>query len=336
MTKLALIGADVLGTSIALALKKARPGQFDVAAAAADPDMLGRLRKMGAADSTHDSARRAVAGAEVVVLDTPLIHTRDLMEALGAELETGTVVTDTGPIKAPVIGWAKTLLPRGVHFVAGRPVPRADLGGVTDASADLLKGAEYCVVPETDSDSEAVRTVVSLAEICGALPFFLNSREHDTYSVAMGTLPTVIAAALMETASSSNSWAEMSRLASGQFQDMTRLAERDPEESHAPSMINPDDLVHWIDQLISSLYGYRNRIREGEGKKEDLFASYVNAWEQRAKWEARAVHPDDVRGEKGQGSGEAMAEMMFGTLLIDRYRKMTGKSRKQWEYFRKG
>ena len=76
MTKLALIGADVLGTSIALALKKARPGQFEVAAAAADPDTLGRVRKMGAADSTHDSARRAAEGAEVVVLDTPLIHTR--------------------------------------------------------------------------------------------------------------------------------------------------------------------------------------------------------------------------------------------------------------------
>ena len=333
MTKLALIGADVLGTSIALALKKARPGQFEVSAAAADPDTLGRVRKMGAADSTHDSARRAVEGAEVVVLDTPLIHTRDLLEALGTELETGTVVTDTGPIKTPVIEWARTLLPRGVHFVAGRPVPRSDLGGVSDASADVLKGAEYCVVTDTGSDSEAVRTVVSLAEICGALPFFLDAREHDTYSAAMGSLPTVISAALMETASSSNSWAEMSRLASGQFRDMTRLAERDPEESHAASMINPDDLVHWIDQLIASLYGYRNQIREG---KEDLFTSYINAWEQRAKWQARAVHPDDVRGDKGQGSGEAMAEMMFGTLLVDRYRKMTGKSRKQWEYFRRG
>jgi hypothetical protein len=31
-----------------------------------------------------------------------------------------------------------------------------------------------------------------------------------------------------------------------------------------------------------------------------------------------------------------MAEMMVGSLLMDRYRNMTGKSRKQWEYFRKG
>ena len=333
MTKLALIGADALGASICLALRGARPGQFEVAAAAADPDSLRRLRNIGAADKTHESARRAVREAEVVILDTPLIHTRDLMEALRDEFEQGAVVTDTGPAKAPVIEWARTLLPRGVHFVAGRPVPKVDLAGLEDASAEVLKGAEYCVVTETGSNPEAVRTVVSLAEICGAMPFFLDAGEHDTYSAAMGILPTVIAAALMDTASESNSWAEMSRLASGQFRDMTRPAERDPEESHAATMVNPDDLVTWIDRLIASLYGYRNHISEGA---EELFSSYIRAWEQRARWQAGAVHPDDVTADRRQGSGEAMAEMMFGTLLLDRYRKMTGKSRKQWQYFREG
>ncbi len=333
MTKLALIGADVLGASIVLALRKARPGRFDVTAAAADPDSLKLLTKMGAADRSVDGARRAVEDAEVVVLDTPLIHTRDLLEALGPVLDRGVVVTDTGPVKAPVIRWAREFLPRGVHFVAGRPVPLVDLGGLEDASADALAGAEYCVVTEAGSDRDAVSTVVSLAEVCGAHPFFLDAGEHDTYSAAMGALPTVIAASLMETASSSNSWAEMSRLASGHFREMTRLSDRDPEESHAASMINPDDLVHWIDQVIAGLYRYRNQIAEGG---DELFGSFINAWEQRARWQARAVHPDDVRTEGRQGSGEAMAEMMFGTLLVDRYRKMTGRSRKQWEYFRKG
>ena len=333
MTKLALIGADVLGASIVLALKKARPDSFEVTAAAADPDSLKLLRKMGAADRTADGARRAVEDAEVIILDTPLIHTRDLMEALGPVLDRGSVVTDTGPVKEPVIRWAKELLPPGVHFVAGRPVPRADLGGLADASADVLAGAEYCVVTEARGDSDAVATVVSLAEVCGARPFFLDAREHDTYSAAMGALPTVISASLMETASASNSWAEMSRLASGQFREMTRLADRDPEESHAASMVNPDDLVHWIDQIITGLYRYRNQIADGG---DELFGSYINAWEQRARWQASAVHPDDVQSDGRQGSGEAMAEMMFGTLLVDRYRKMTGRSRKQWEYFRKG
>ena len=323
---------DVLGTSIALALKKARPGQFEIAAAAADPAVLKKVRAMGAVDSTHDSARRAVEGAEIVILDTPLVHTRDLLEALGPVIQRGAVVTDTGIIKAPVIDWATSFLPDGVHFVAGRPVPRSELGDIDSASADILAGAEYCVVAETDSDPEAVKSIVSLAEICGAKPFFLDPREHDTYSSAMGVLPNVISAALIGTVSASNSWAEMARLASGQFRDMTRYADVDPEESHAASMVNPEDLVHWIDQMITSLYAYRNQIKDD---KEELFHSYVNAWEQRAKWEADAVHPDDA-GDAWRGSREVMTEMMVGTFAMNRYRKMTGKSRKQWEYFRKG
>ena len=333
MTKVALIGADVLGASVLLALRKARPNRFEVTAAAADPDSLKLLRKMGVADRTVDGARKAVEDAEVVILDTPLIHTRDLMEALGPVMDSGTVVTDTGPVKAPLIRWAKEYLPREVHFVAGRPVPKTDLSGLQNASADAIAGSEYCVVTEADSNSDAVTTVVSLAETCGALPFFLDAAEHDTYSAAMGVLPTVISASLMETVASSNSWAEMSRLASGQLRDMTRLADQDPEESHAATMMNPDDLVHWVDELIAGLYRYRNQVSAGG---DELFASYINAWEQRAKWQANAVHPDDTRVHSSQSSGETMAEMMLGTLLVDRYRKMTGKNRKQWEYFRKG
>ncbi len=333
MTRLALIGADVLGASIALALKKAKPGSFEIVAAAADPGMLKQVKKMGAADQIHDSARKAVKGAEVIILDTPLIHTRDLLEALGPLIEPGAVVTDTGLIKSPVIEWAGSFLPNGVHFIAGRPVPKADLAGLKDASAKVLAGAEYCVVAEPDSSPQAVQALVGLVEMCEARPFFLGAREHDTYSAAMGVLPTVISSALMSTASASNSWAEMSRVASGQFGDMTRLADRDPEESHAASLINPDDLVHWIDQMITSLYAFRNQVKED---KEELFGSFVNAWEQRARWQADAVHPDDAGDRHSMNSGEAMAEMMVGTLLMDRYRNMTGKSRKQWEYFRKG
>jgi cyclohexadieny/prephenate dehydrogenase len=333
MTRLALIGADVLGTSIALGLKKAKPGQFEIVAAAADPDVLKTVKRMGAADRTHSSARKAVEGAEIIILDTPLIHTRDLLEALGPSIEPGAVVTDTGLIKTPVIEWANSFLPKGTHFIAGRPVPKADLAGLKDASAEVLTGAEYCIVAEPDSSSEAVQTLVSLAELCGARPFFLGAREHDTYSAAMGVLPTIISSALMSTTSSSNSWAEMSRVASSQFGDMTRLADRDPEESHAAAMVNPDDLVHWIDQMISSLYAFRNQVK---GDKEELFGSFVNAWEQRARWQAGAVHPDDASMKPRINSGEAMAEMMVGSILMDRYRNMTGKSRKQWEYFRKG
>ena len=87
-----------------------------------------------------------------------------------------------------------------------------------------------------------------------------------------------------------------------------------------------------VSLFIASLYEFRKQFLDD---KEKLFESFISAWEQRAKWEAGTLHPDDSQTATMPNAKETMAEMMIGTYMMDRYRKMTDKSRKNWKYFRK-
>jgi prephenate dehydrogenase len=332
MTNIAILGIDIIGLCIALSLKKNHGSDFYITAAGAEPEDLKFAKSIGAADKTETSARKCITDAEIIIMDAPLHYTKDLLENLSSHFNPGATITDTGPLKQPVIKWARELLPSSINFVASRPVPKEILWSLEDVSPDAISQSPYCIVTDKTTSSEGIQTITWLAKQCGSQPYFLDSAEHDSYSSAMALLPNVISSALIMTASKSRSWPEMSKLSTPEFKAMTQLADKDPEENSLAADLNSKDTVHWIDEMIASLYEFRKQFL---GDKEKLFESFISAWEQRAKWEAGTLHPDDSQTATMPNAKETMAEMMIGTYMMDRYRKMTDKSRKNWKYFRK-
>ena len=332
MTKIAILGIDIVGLCIALSLKNNHKSEFQITAAGAEPEHLKFAKNIGAVDNTENSARKCVSDAEIVILDAPLHYIKDLLENLSPHFSPGATITDTGPLKQPIIKWANELLPSSVNFVAGRPVTQSNLWSLEDVNADAISGSPYCIVTDKSTRSEGIQTMTWLAKQCGSQPYFLDASEHDSYSSAMAFLPNVISSALIMTASKSRSWPEMSKLSTPEFKAMTQLADKDPEENSIAADLNAKDTIHWIDEMIASLYDFRKQFLDD---KEKLFESFISAWEQRAKWEAGTLHPDDRQDTRMPNAKETMAEMMVGTYMMDRYRKMTDKSRKNWKYFRK-
>ena len=43
----------------------------------------------------------------------------------------------------------------------------------------------------------------------------------------------------------------------------------------------PEILMHWIDQMIGSLYEMRNKIKD---RSDDLLETFIGVWEARARW----------------------------------------------------
>jgi prephenate dehydrogenase len=315
--------------SMGLALKRAHVKDAEIVGSGADPQKLAQASKIGAVDKTISGVRSAVDGAQLVILDTTLAHTRDIMEAVGNLLPEGCVVTDTGKVKKQVIDWAEKYLPPRVSFVGGRPVPKTSIDNIEDASATLFENTDYCIVSTESARPGAVRTVVGIVEAMGARPLFLNAHEHDSYAAAMAQLPVILSSALVTSTSSSASWKEMYRLATTEFWHLTHLASNDPEDSQMISMAYSDVLVHWLDRIIEELYQYRNDLKDGGDK---LLESFILGWENRARLEADALSDDERPGIPG--AGDAMANMFLGARLVERYRQFTGKSRKSWEYYK--
>ena len=82
MTKIAILGIDIVGLCIALSLKKNHRSEFQITAAGAEPEKLKFAKNIGAVDNTENSARKCVSDAEIVILDAPLHYIKDLLENL--------------------------------------------------------------------------------------------------------------------------------------------------------------------------------------------------------------------------------------------------------------
>ena len=328
MDRIAIVGLGPLGLSIGLALKRAELTDAEVVGIDRARNLQSRASKMGAVDSATGNLRSALRGAGLVILDMPVLHMEEALQAVGEDVEKGTTVTDTGTSKVKVTEWAKRHLPETVGFVGGRPLPWKTLDLPEDAEATVFDDTSYCVVPSDSTDPDSVKTVVGLVEVLRAAPLFMDPHEHDSFAAAVSHLPRLLSAALLNATASSASWKEMSRLAGGEFHQLSGLAAGDPEETAAASQADSGSLDHWLGQVIDELASYRERLR---GQDENLAEVLVSAWEHRARWEAGEVGAEN-RAEVPSAKA-MMAGMFLGNRLVDRYSKFADTTKPpSWRY----
>src|SRR5262245_39354460 len=190
MNKITIIGLGLVGNSIGMGLKKAIAGGVMQAARIVgfDPDRSleeAALRKHFSVDEIAPNLESAVRGAGLVVVATPASAVREVLEAISPFLDPGAAVTDTSSTKEQVMAWAGEVLGKQSNFIGGHPVPRVvdlEMPGEEPAPrADLFTKAPYCIMPLPSVSSEALNSVIFLAEALGARPLFIDPREHDSY-----------------------------------------------------------------------------------------------------------------------------------------------------------
>ncbi len=320
MDKITIIGMGLIGTSLGMALKKAQV-KAEIVGSDRDRGVANRAQKMGGSDSTETNPLRAVKDARIVVLATPIRAIEEVMKFIGPELEDGCVVTDTGSTKVSVLQWAEEHLPSNVSFVGGHPMAGKEDSGPEAAQVDLFQGATYCLIPARNTGQDALATVVNLVEAVGAKPYFIDPVEHDSYVGAVSHLPMILSTVLTRLTSSSPSWPEIARLASSGYRDVSRLASQDPAMNRDICMTNQDGLMHWIDEFIKEMYGFRNLVKEG-GEKT-LGSAFDAAWEARDRWvQNKVTAPSSHPAVEIPTTAETMGGMFLGDRAAGRVREM--------------
>ena len=329
MQRITIVGARPVGTSLGLALKRSNLEGIHIVGTSGDRSDLSTMSKMGAVDSTTRNLKNALAGADLVVFDSPLHELRELLEAIGPILDPGTVVTDTGATKIRVLDWAEEFIPRTASFIAGHPLIKETMDDLEESDPDVFRGVEYCIIPSPSAREEAVKTVVQMVEAVRAKPVFLDPYEHDSYVAAMNHLPLVMSSAFVTVTAGSRSWREMHRLAAADFSDYSRLAANDPQENEVACFANPEALVHWLDEVIKELYEYRNQIMD---QSDQLLDRLIDAWEARARWLAGAVVDDSRR--MAPVARQSFTSLFMGERLADRFGHLSPENtrREAWKY----
>src|SRR5689334_8666565 len=109
--RLSIIGVGLLGGSIGLALRSVL-SDCHIIGYGHRKQTLDRAIEVGAIDEGTSDPRSAVAGADLVILCTPVGLFRKILEDASGFLEAGAIVTDVGSTKASVVESANRLLPK--------------------------------------------------------------------------------------------------------------------------------------------------------------------------------------------------------------------------------
>jgi prephenate dehydrogenase len=182
-----VVGAGLLGTSIALALRRAG---IEVLLSDTSREHLRTASGLGAGrPRTAEDRPRVVVVAVPPDLLGPVIG-----EALARTADMpGGVVTDVGSVKTAPLA-ALDAAPGLSRYVGSHPMAGSERSGPLAASAALFDGRPWAVTPHLRADPDAVAVVEELARACGGVVVRLTPQEHDRAVARISHVPHLLAA----------------------------------------------------------------------------------------------------------------------------------------------
>ncbi len=223
LQRVAVVGLGLLGGSVALAARQ-RGAAREVVGATRSAEARAEALARGAVDRTAPLAEVG-RGADLVVLATPVGAMPEILRELLPGLSQGTVITDVGSVKAPLVETLPGLLPPGCTYVGSHPMAGSHHRGMSHARADLLERA-VCAVTET-ADSAAAALVVAFWQALGARVVRRTAAQHDAEVAWVSHLPHLLAFAFAGSLAAAP--AAAAELAGAGFRDFTRIARSDAE-----------------------------------------------------------------------------------------------------------
>ncbi len=281
MERIAIIGLGLIGGSLALALKRSVASEAEIVGFSRRSETVTRAKERGVVDRAAGDMASAVEGADLVIIATPVMTIRAVLERISGYVSSECVVTDTGSTKAKVMRWAEEYLPRDTSFIGGHPMAGKETSGINESDPDLFQGCVYCLSPAPNATPGAVQTLETLVKSIGAVPFFIDPDEHDKLVAGVSHLPMLLSAAFVSSTMGSSSWPEMAKLAAGGYRDLSRLASGNPEVNRDICLSNREEIIRWIDRYLDELKEYRRLIEaDGEGLRDAI----ARAQEARQRW----------------------------------------------------
>lgn len=265
----AIAGLGLMGSSLALAVRAARP---DARLVGSDPDpaTLAKARQRGIVDEAAENL--AVEGADLVVLAAPIPALPDLLVGLAGHPG---LVTDLASTKVKVMQWAAAA---GVDLVGGHPMCGRERSGIDAAEAGLFQGAPWILTRAEPVLEDLVRAV-------GARPVIMDAERHDRLVAGASHAAFLVSVAYVLALAGSGDWPEMGRVAGSGFRDMSRLAAGDPELYSAIVSTNREPVAAALREVEAGLARLRRHVEDGDARLGELFEEAKRV---RDRWAADA------------------------------------------------
>ncbi len=263
-----LLGTGLIGGSLSLALSSR--GLARVTGWDADDDARRRALSLGILEEEVPPSGEAFASADLVVLAVPVLA---LASLLRRGFPPGTLVTDTGSVKADAVRAYRDALSAGAsyRFIPGHPIAGDERSGPDAARPDLFSGARVVLTPLPENEPADTARVRALWEGAGASVLEMEPGLHDRVYAWVSHLPHMAAFALVEAVGAKDpSWFSHS---GGGLRDYTRVAGSSPRMWADIAIANRMALAEAVEGLVAVLERIGERVRAGDRDAlEELFA----------------------------------------------------------------
>ncbi len=271
--RVAFIGIGLIGASMALAMRRAGLVRSIVAVARRPKTRKTALDLKIVDEATKDYAK-AVVGADLVVIATPVGTNSAIAKAIAAHLKPGAIVTDVGSVKQAVVDAIAPHLPKNVHFVPGHPIAGTEHSGPEAGFAELFDNRWTILTPPPRTSAKATAKIEEMWTKIGAKVARMEPAHHDMVLAITSHLPHLIAYTIVGTATDlgGDLKQEVIKYSASGFRDFTRIAASDPVMWRDIFLNNREAVLEILQRFTEDLTAMQRVIRKGDGQAlEDSF-----------------------------------------------------------------
>jgi prephenate dehydrogenase len=226
--RIAIVGLGLIGGSLALALRRARPS-LRIIGVDEDPRPREQALEERAVDAATAVAEAPLDVCDTVILATPAQALLEMIPAVAARMRPGALLTDVCGAKERIC--AAGAAQNRVVFIGGHPMAGTEYRGFAAANPALFTGCTVALCPAVGAADDRARRdgaarVRALWTAAGADKLLdVEPAVHDRAVTFASHLPYLAAAAVVDVLLSAGDVVPLAReLAAGGFRDTTRLA----------------------------------------------------------------------------------------------------------------
>ena len=286
--QLGLIGCGLMGSSFALALKRAGLVKR-VVGYSKSPSTTELAQRMGVIDIQAPSALLAISGADIVLIAVPVAATESTLKAIRHLITPQMLIMDVGSTKRDVVDAARRSLRDDLgQFVPAHPITGKELAGVEHADPDLYQDKQVILTPIERTNPVQLQQAIDVWSALNCKVVTMTPEQHDSAFAAVSHLPHLIAFALMNAISGQPQGKDYLSLAGPGFRDFTRIAASDPKVWRDILLSNREELLLQSKTFLRNLQALELMIETGNAEALEGLLNQASVG--RAQWTMSVKH----------------------------------------------
>lgn len=280
--QLGIIGCGLMGSSFALAMKRAGLVKR-IVGYSKSPSTTSRALQLGVIDVEAASALQAVSGSDIVLIAVPVAAIEGTLKAIKHLITPEMLIMDVGSTKQDVVDAAQRILGNLIGtFVPAHPIAGKELSGVDNADVNLYAGREVIFTPIARTQMAQLNKAKTVWTALGCHVQSMSPQAHDAAFAAVSHLPHLLAFTLMNSIAGQSQGTDYFGLAGTGFRDFTRIAASEPQMWHDILLANRTQILAQIDLFKQTLQGFEASLQGNNSQA--LEAAIAQASQLRNQW----------------------------------------------------